>query len=322
MNLPALELLRTHYPEGEIVAIARPWVADLLQFRQDLVDRFIRFDDVKNIKGPLSFARFAAGLGKEGFDQSFVFTSHIKGALMMALARVPVRVGIGTPETRFFLTKSIPKKKFPKGTRHQSENYLDLMAAAGLEVGKRLPPRLNPDPELQQALREKFLAGSQTPFMAVHAGAAYGSAKRWFPNRFAEVCKSFIKQEKGRVLLLGVPSESEVNDEITHLVGSESLINLCGQTSLKESIGLISLARFFLSNDSGLMHVAAAFGIPQVAIFGPTDVHSTYPHNPMATAIHEPVSCSPCFKRHCPIGHDCMKAVEVDRVTQAIHKLW
>jgi len=93
---------------------------------------------------------------------------------------------------------------------------------------------------------------------------------------------------------------------------------LIGKCDLKESIGFTSMANIVISNDSGMMHVAGAFGVPQVAIFGPTDVKATFPLNPKADILHHPVPCSPCKHRVCPIGHDCMKAVTVDEVSTAV----
>lgn len=321
MNVPALEVLRQQFPNAEIVAINRPWVKDILDFRKDLIDRCIRFDDRQEIKTFWDFWKFSRALRKEQFDMAFIFTSHFKGAALAYLAGIPVRVGFATFETFLFLSHRLARNTLPRGTRHQSENYLDLLNIMHLDTANRLRPKLHPDVELNAQTRAKFLRGLPEPIMAVHAGAAFGTAKRWLPERYAEVCRGFIKDRGGSIVLLGVSSEAKANAYIAKIINDPVAVNLCGNTKLKETISLISQANFFLSNDSGLMHVAAAFECPQVAIFGPTDVNSTFPNNPKAKTVYKPVPCSPCFKRHCPIGHDCMLEVKTEDVSEALRTL-
>ena len=318
MNLPALEALRGHYPDAEIVAVARPWVADILAFRADLVDRYITFEDKKPLMGPLAFWKFTRRLRAERFDMAVVFTKHLKGALMTWMAGIPVRVGMGSLETRWFLNRGISFGRLPKTGRHQSQNYLDLLAHAGVPVDYECQPRLQPDEDMSAAMAARYLPGRPRPWLVVHAGASYGTAKRWAPERFAQVCRDSIAAFGGTVVLLGVEVETEVNDQVAGLVDHPNLVNLCGRTSLRESLAMISRADVFLSNDSGLMHVAGAFQRPQVAVFGPTDVRSTFPNNHEAAVLHHQVTCSPCYLRHCPIGHDCMKGVGTTAVWSAV----
>ncbi|CAM2068230.1 lipopolysaccharide heptosyltransferase II [Sulfidibacter corallicola] len=324
MNLPGLEMLRHHYPDAEIVAIARPWVRGILSFRPDLVDRCIDFDDRGEAKSPLGFWRFARGLREERFDMAVVFTKHLKGALMMWVAGIPVRVGFGTAETRWFLNGHIMRKSLPKTGRHQSRDYLELLERAGslAPIEPSPLPRLDLDENLARQVRETFLAGAAGPVLAVHAGAAFGTAKRWSAEGYAETCRRFLERTGGTVILLGVPAEAEVNTLIEETVADPGLRNLCGKTSLPESVALISVSDGFLSNDSGLMHVAAAFAKPQVAVFGPTDIAATFPLNERARTVYHKVDCSPCFLRDCPIGHDCMKAVTPDEVSGEVNRLF
>lgn len=319
MNLPALTLLRQAYPDAEIVAVARPWVASILQFRKDLVDRCIAFDDKGEAKSLGGFLRFCKSLRAERFDLGVVFTKHLKGALMMALARVPKRIGLKTGETSLFLNGGVAYKALPKSGRHQSLNYVDVVAnGLGISSDDAPKPQLHRDSQSIEQVLKKFLGGNKHPLLCVHAGAAYGTAKRWSQDGYAAVVKRFLEERGGSALLLGVASEAEVNQHIETTVAHEGVINLCGKTTLAESLNLIAASDGFLSNDSGLMHVAGAFGRPQVAIFGPTDINATFPLNESAALVREAVSCSPCFKRHCPIGHDCMKQVEKGKVWQAL----
>lgn len=319
MSLAAIEQIRAQHPNAEIVAIARPWVQDLLAFRPDLIDRCIAYDDKGEMKGARGLWRISRQLRAERFDRIFVFTKHLKGAAMAWLAGIPIRAGLATPETRLFLNRGLPFRSLPKSGRHQSWNYLDAAAHAGVPVDAGAKPRLHELPELRERVQTRFLQDAPRPLLAVHAGAAYGTAKRWEPDRYAEICRRHAATTGGSVVLLGVASEADVNQRIAELAG-DGILNLCGKTRLDESIAMIGQCDIFLSNDSGLMHVAAAFGKPQVAVFGPTDAEATFPLNPAARVVRHPVSCSPCFQRHCPIGHDCMRGVSTDAVWQALPK--
>lgn len=321
MNLPALEALRAAYPRAEIVAIARPWVAQLLQFRPDLIDRCLSFDDQRSHRGVSGFWKFCRQLRKEKFALGVVFTKHLKGALMMAAAGVPQRVGILTPETRWFLKGGVAKSRLPKSGRHQSENYLDVLRHGLGVAAPKASPRLMVDAQLLQNVFKKLLPTAPRPLLGIHAGAAYGTAKRWSAEGYAEVITQFLQTTEGSVVLLGVTAEADVNRVIVDTVQSSRLFNLCGNTTLQESLVLIGGCDVFLSNDSGLMHAAAAFQIPQVAIYGPTDVHATFPLSQVAKIISHPVACSPCFKRHCPIGHECMKGVGGPEVWSTVQSL-
>lgn len=319
MNLPALDALRAHYPSAEIVAIARPWVKHLFHFRKDLVDRTIVFEDAI-MKRPLELKRYIASLRAERFDLGVALTRHFKGAFLLRAAGIPVRIGFSTAASRLFLNRPLSRGTLPRD-RHQSLNYLDLLAQAGGIVSDPVPPRLSPDLELNQQLSEKFLGGDRRgPLLVVHPGAAYGTAKRWFPERFGDVCQWFLETYGGHVAVLGMPIEQDVS-RINARVTATGYLDLIGKCNLKESIAFTSLADMVLSNDSGMMHVAGAFQRPQVAIFGPTDVKATFPLNPKAkTLIHE-VACSPCKHRVCPIGHDCMKGIEVSQVAATVQSL-
>jgi len=316
MNIPALEAVRLNEPEAEIVAITRPWVKDVLSFRPDLVDRCIAFDDRVGTRHYLSFL---GELREEKFDEGIVFTNHIKGAMLMCFSGIPIRTGFATTETRLFLNRSLARKDLPLG-RHQSENYLDLVAEAGYSCKQRPAPRLIHDEAFNHQLITRFLSDLPRPILAVQAGASFGTAKRWLQDRYATVCAKFIAEHGGSVILLGTHSEAELNSTIAKDAGSRRVLDLTGKTSLRESMGLVSLADVFLSNDSGLAHVAAAFKTPQVTVFGPTDKTATAPYSPIAEVLYKPMPCSPCFHRHCPIGHDCMEAIEVAEVGAALNR--
>lgn len=316
MNLPALEVIREHYPNAEIVAIARGWVKHLFYFRKDLVDRVVIFDD-KSMKGLGQLWAFGKSLREEKFDIGIALTRHFKGAFLLWAAGIPQRIGFSTAPSRLFLNRPLSREVLPKN-RHQSMNYVDLLRKAGGMEAEDRPPRLIQDGELAKNLRETYLPeGASGPLMVLHPGAAYGSAKQWYPERFGQMAQSFLENHGGHVVTLGMPHEQD-GAAIAANVSHPGYVDLIGKCNLKESIGFTSIADVVVTNDSGMMHVAGAFGISQVAIFGPTDVTATFPLNPKAEILHHKVSCSPCKHRECPIGHDCMKAITVDQVSDAV----
>jgi heptosyltransferase-2 len=156
--------------------------------------------------------------------------------------------------------------------------------------------------------------------IGVHPGAAYGETKRWFPERFAAVLERLHRSGR-RFLLLGGTGEEPLAEQISAEM-DHPVINLIGKTTVAEVLALIGQCSLFLNNDSGLMHVAAALNIPQVALFGSTDPQKTAPLNNRAVVIHpEHVGCTPCFKRSCPEDLECMKAITVQEVHAAAEQL-
>jgi heptosyltransferase-2 len=169
-------------------------------------------------------------------------------------------------------------------------------------------------------LLDELGVGQDELLVGVHPGAAYGEAKRWIPERFAAVLERLQKPGR-RLLLFGGPGEEPFAEEISMKVHHPP-INLVGKTTVTEALGLISQCHLFLSNDSGLMHVAAALGIPQVALFGSTDPQKTAPLNERAVVIRpEGIGCTPCFKPSCPLDLKCMKAITTDEVFAAAEGL-
>jgi len=153
--------------------------------------------------------------------------------------------------------------------------------------------------------------------IAVGAGASYGSAKCWPPDRFAKALNALLAKHDADVLLFGTPGEVPVSAAIAAEL-QRPPINFTGKTSIADLPALLSQCHLFLGNDSGAMHVAAAVGLPVVAIFGPTDPDGTSPVTPRATIVQQKPYCSPCFLRRCPTDHRCMTAVTPAMVESAL----
>jgi heptosyltransferase-2 len=162
----------------------------------------------------------------------------------------------------------------------------------------------------QRAEQTLSAAGARhrVPRIAIGAGASYGSAKCWPPDRFADFVNRFRLHTDADVTLFGTASEEIVSDAIAAGIKGPS-ISLVGKTTIADLPALLSRCQLYVGNDSGAMHVAAAVGLPVVAIFGPTDPHGTAPITPRVTVVQEKPYCSPCFLRRCPIDHRCMTSI-------------
>ena len=201
--------------------------------------------------------------------------------------------------------------------------YLELLRRAG--ILETLPECEAIRLEGAGKAREEGVArfarlGMEGPVIGVSPGAAYGSAKRWLPERFAETANRLAHELDASVAIFGAQAESEVCKEVA--AGIEAPVrNFAGQTSLAEFIELAAACRVYLTNDSGPMHIASALGVPTVAVFGSTNHFTTGPTGPLARVVRQAVECSPCLKRECPIDHRCMTRVETAQVAEAALQL-
>jgi len=318
--IPALSALRARWQDAEISLLARPWVADLYR-DQGLVDRLILFDHRGRHRGVPGVERLARELRAERFDSAVLFQNAFEAAWIAWRARVPERIGYARDARGPLLTKAIPVPAPGEIPAHESNYYLELLRRAGwIDALPEIPPvRIRvPAEALERA--EKFLRDSgcppASPRVAFGAGAAYGSAKCWPANRYAELARILVSEYGARVLLFGAASEAAVAAEV-ELGAGDGVINLIGRSAIGDLPALLARCRLFIGNDSGAMHVAAAVGLPVVAVFGPTDPGGTRPLTPQLSIVQRKVACSPCFLRHCPIDHRCMKFVDLQMVLDA-----
>jgi heptosyltransferase-2 len=260
-------------------------------------------------------------LRREQFDLALLLPNSLSSAMAAWLAGVPERLGYSTDGRGWLLTSGLQDRRKERGL-HQVDYYLGLLRSLGASQVDRIPRLQLKAKCIESGLNLLSDLGIDEGelFIGVHPGAAYGEAKRWFPERFGTVLGRLQKSGR-RVLLLGGPGEELIAQQISMMMDRPP-IDLVGKTTMAEALALISMCALFLSNDSGLMHVAAALNIPQVAVFGSTDPQKTAPLNKRAVIIHpEHVSCTPCFKRSCPEDLECMKAISVDEVATAAEQL-
>jgi len=295
MAQPLFIRLREQHPGARLDALAPPWVAPVLR-RMPEVDEVIEAD-LRH--GSLQLAerwRVARRLKDRAYDRAIVLPNTVKSALIPFFAGVPVRAGYGRPG---LLNRVV------RGGAQDGAMSLYYARLSGEEPVPPLPvPRLAAKPSDTAA---RFgIAGS---YIALCPGAEYGPAKRW--PYFKELAARLGSQ----AVVLGSPGDRE---SCVDIPGT----NLVGRTTLDEAIDLIAGARAVVSNDSGLMHVAAATGAPMVALFGSSSPERTPPLSPKARVLWLKVECSPCFARVCPLGHfKCMKELSVERVLDEMKAL-
>lgn len=260
---------------------------------------------------------YGKALRGQGYTQAILLTNSFKSALLPWAAKIPRRTGF-LGECRYGLlndVRPLDQSALPR--------TVDRFVALGLERDETLPEPL-PEPRLKANTKnaEAVLARlnhtpPKSPILGLCPGAEYGPAKRWPTSHFAEIARQAL--EKGwEVWLFGSDKDIPVTAEIDAMTEMRCL-DLGGKTKLGEAIDLMALTSSVVSNDSGLMHVAAALDKPLVAIYGSSDPHHTPPMSTKATIAYLGLSCSPCFKRVCPLGHtNCLTQLQSDQVAKTI----
>ncbi len=316
MSEPLVRALAARAEQVSVVAL--PWVAPVYRAMAGVVDVL----EAPFQHGGVQWRerRALAQQLRDRFQTAYVLPKSLKSALLPWLADIPVRVGrLG--ELRYgLLTHRLPNP--PRDERPPMVPfYLALAGEQVREPGQT--PRLLSPTDATDALRAHGLqAGAYGVFAP---GAEFGPAKRWPAAHYA----ALARQLGQTVVLLGSPKEAQEAAAIAAAVPADvaRVVNLIGQTSLTQALGVIAQAKWVVSNDSGLMHVAAAFGVPQVAVFGSSSPLHTPPLNKLAQVVwlqqeasYQPaLDCAPCFQRTCPLGHmRCLNDVQPERVAQAL----
>jgi len=321
MTLPALEALRELYPATRITVCARPWVRSLFE-AHPAVDGILPLEKGRGVwRDGLEVVRVAGRARSMDFDMGVLFQNAFEAALIARLAGIPVRVGYATDGRGPLLTHPI-ERRASKDRRHQVEDYLDIIRAMGWS-GQAGAPRVFVVPR-DRHRADDVLAGlgiSEGDFvLGMAPGAAYGPAKRWPAERFARVADRVVEEYGARVVAFGSDGDNEACREVTQRMRGPA-VNLCGRTGLGEAVALIGACSLFITNDSGLMHVASALDIPTVAIFGSTNPTATGPLGSKSRVVRNPVSCAPCLRPRCREDYRCMLGISPDAVFQEILRL-
>ncbi|KQR89753.1 ADP-heptose--LPS heptosyltransferase [Burkholderia sp. Leaf177] len=320
MAQPLFSLLKKLHPRIVIDAVAPAWVAPVLERMPEIHDVYAT--DLAH--GKLQMLRrwqLASDLRDVGYDAAYVLPNSFKSALIPFMAGINLRIGY-KGESRYGLL-NVRHANPPKDERPPMVNQYAALAYA---PGARLPwlqenatvpvpvPRLDLDLNEAARVSTRFNLDTRAPLVVFCPGAEFGPAKRWPPEHFASLAQ-FIAQSfpYARIVALGSPKDAPLAQAIADR--ASNVRNLCGQTSLGEACALISRASAVVTNDSGLMHVAAALRRPLVAVFGSTDPRHTPPLSDLAKVQWLHLECSPCFARECPLGHlNCLRELGADQV--------
>jgi len=318
MTLPALAALHDHFPQARLTVLTRPWAAGVYQ-GQPGVARVMTYEPAGRHRGLTGSWRLTRELAP--FDLALLFQNAFSAALFPALARIPERWGYARDGRGWLLTRAIRVEPGDLAV-HQVFYYLNLLEKLGIPAPYR-PPRLPLDEaalaESETLLNQAGLGNGQ-PILALAPGAAFGPAKRWPEAEFAQAARLILSQRPGGTVILGGADEAPAAARLAEML-PEPRLNLAGRTPLSTAKAVLSRAALLLTNDSGLMHLAGALGVPLVAVFGPTDPTATAPLG-LSRLIISKAPCAPCLKRVCPLPRQiCFDEVSPSLVAEAALEL-
>lgn len=315
MTLPALESLKRLYGGSEITLLAKKKVIPIYE-RNPAVKGIIEYgEDFKGLAGRF---RLSGRLRTKKFQLAVLFQNAFDAAFISFISRIPERAGYSRDMRGGLLTIPVRFSDEVKRLHHVFYYLRIIEALGGSRYGEAAPKIYLSEGERLDAkefLREKGLGGA--PLIGASPGASYGPAKMWPPERFARVLIR-LSGELGAVpIVFGGPDDIEASEKVFEMVEKERPggLNLAGKISLRRFMALASMLRLFIANDSGPMHIAAALGLPTVAIFGSTDPRLTGPQGGNVRVLIKDTSCSPCFERKCRYGHyRCLTSITAEEV--------
>jgi heptosyltransferase II len=323
MALPAFADLRRHFSSAHVAVAARPSVAPIYTMVSG-VDDVITLPGGGGLRAWTGWHKDVDALARGSFDTAILFPNSYGAARIASKAKIPERWGYATDMRAGMLTRAIPK---PPGDVHQRAYYQALTTALGIAEG---PPFASIHPNgarARQLLREVGLDIDE-PFVVFAPGAAYGRAKQWLPERYAELADLVINERGWSVLMVGANVDRSACEDITRRLPKTGtrinrLIDFSGKSDLPTLAGILGEAYAVVSNDSGAMHLAGAVGTKVIAVFGPTRERQTSPLSsgpdaPAPIVITHDVFCRPCMLRECPIDHRCMRRITAREVLQSI----
>jgi heptosyltransferase-2 len=320
MSLPAIEAVRDIFPDAFIAVLARPWVTALIE-HHPAVDQIIPFQKRGGIfRNASDIIRISRMLRQMRFDLAILFQNAFEAALIAYLSGIKYRIGYNTDGRRFLLSHAVIKDN-DLLKYHQVEHYLSILRAMGWEA-KTKDPVLMVNHKDRDTIQSRLLSqgiGGADRLIGLSPGAIFGPAKRWPPERFAMIGDWAIERWGVKTVLMGSPGEKDICKIVAQSMKNATL-DLCGQTTLGEAMAVIKRCDLFVTNDSGLMHVAAALDVPTVAIFGSTDHVATGPRSRKARIVRHDLDCAPCLKRECPTHYECMSGIEPDEVWKEMEK--
>jgi heptosyltransferase-2 len=323
MALPAVADLRRHYASAHLAVAARPSVAPMFRMVEG-VNEVVELPGGGGLRALTGWSADAAALSPSSFDTAVLLPNSFATAWIASKAGITERWGYATDWRGSFLTRAVPK---PHAQLHQHAYYQALTTALGIEAG---PPHAKvwPDTGKARQILKDIGLDLDEPFVVFAPGAAYGRAKQWLPERFAELANLIINERGWHVVMVGANVDRTACEEITARLPKTGtrlnwLIDFCGRSDLPTLAGILSQAHTVVSNDSGAMHLAGAVGTKVIAVFGATNEKRTSPlrsgpEAPAPVVITHDVFCRPCMLRECPIDHRCMRRITAREVLAAV----
>lgn len=309
MATPALQNLINLNPKSQIILVLSPACFDLFVCNK----QFICYKDESKTSNNrlLYYMKLVKTIYQEQdyIDISIAFTNSFSSRFMLWLLKSKQNIALRRYQFEPFLTKAINVYK----NQHQVQIYNDLINKV---FGAQLKPK-----GYYLETKANFKLAAKT--IAIAPGASFGTAKCWEAQSYADFCSQLMQNNEDlSIAILGGSAEAKVADNIIGSIEKKIQIritNLCGKTSLQELIAVLQQIKLLVCNDSGIMHMAAAFDTPTIAIFGPTKAWQTYAwQNPNYILIDKKLDCAPCMQRTCPlIHHNCMRNISVDEVLAA-----
>lgn len=318
MATPILKKLKEKYPEAQLTAMCKKPLGQLLE-NDPHVDEIFSFEKPSKVKRREQNRSIINKLAIGKYDLGILTTNSFSSAWWFWQGNVKNRLGFAKNLRSPLLSKAIA---FPKNKdkQHLVLTYQKLLTPLGIEVAQEPPKLYLEEQEIAKAYRmlSKYGISKDHIIVGINPGAAYGQAKCWMPERFEKVARELsFSDPKIRVIFFGDNQSSSLVKSICRDLPKE-VVNLSGLTTIKELMALIKVCTVFLTNDSGPMHMADALEVSLVALFGSTNDLATGPFR-RGDVIHKRVSCSPCYKRVCPIDFRCMTSIKADEVLEKIY---
>lgn len=315
MSQTLFKLLRQQYPDNLIIDVfaakfLHPLIARMPEVNNIIENPFKHkeFNLLKRIKIGLN-------LRKNKYDEVIILPNSIKSAIMPFFAGIKKRTGfIG--ESRYILLNNY--FKLDKIAQPLMIDRFCALANNGKKVENIEFPALQTDLENQESLRQRFNLDKTKTLIAFCPAAEYGPAKRWPPEYFAKLA-DLLDNSTYQIVILGSKKDTEISSQITQR-SKHPIIDLCGKTDLKDAIDILHMSKHTVTNDSGLMHIAASVNSHVIAIYGSTSEGFTPPLNETANVIKITLECSPCFQRTCKFGHyNCLRTISAESIYKKMY---
>ncbi len=323
MATPALRAVRTRFgDQATLVGVMRPYVSDVLA-GADLLDQSVEYDRSSWV----DMGRLVTQLRQIRLDALLLFTNSLTTGVLARLTGCPRRIGFAMHGRGWMLTDRLRpardgRRRVP---RSAVDHYLDVVAVLGCYTQDRRPRLATTVEEerLADRLWQRFGWISSDRVVVLNTGGAYGAAKTWPPEHFANLSHQLIGERDVKVLLLTGPAERDAVRNICRYVGDSRVQSLADQPlSIGLSKACVRRSCLMVTTDSGPRHFAAAFGLPAVTLFGPTDPRWSANYNPISTDLYRDMACRPCGERTCPLEHHgCMRKLTVKQVAASAIRL-